>query len=217
MLRRRGLPDSIGMPSRLRRSWPATVIILAVAALAAYDRLPSRSSGRSRASSADLIADDLAHYQDREFAVARVIDGDTVDLATDDGERESTRVRLWGVDCPEPGHRATPGMHFGREALEFARRTLQGKAVHLLLSPKQTRDRHGRLLAYVFLERNGPMFNEMLIEQGYAYADRRFPHHYGARFESAERRAKNGKVGLWANLQPAEAPEWYRRMVLRGG
>jgi micrococcal nuclease len=202
------------MPSPLRRSWPATLIILIVAILAAYDRLPRRSSARNHPTDIDLLADDHARYHDRDFRIVKVIDGDTLDFEAPDRDHPTTRVRLWGVDCPEPGHGGVTGMHFGDESVQFARQMVQGKSVHVLLSPKQTRDRHGRLLAYVFLERGGAMFNELLVEQGYGYADRRFPHHYSDRFEAAERRAKRDKLGLWRDFQINSAPDWYQRIVL---
>jgi len=88
--------------------------------------------------------------------------------------------------------------------------TLSGN-VQVVLSPRQTRDRYGRLLAYVFLEPGGAMFNEMLIEEGFAYADPRFDHHYETRFAAAERRARERKAGLWAGVQLADMPKWRQK------
>lgn len=189
--------------------------MLTLAALAAYERFPRGATNKVEGQG-DVLASDLARYHDHSFTVTRVIDGDTLDIDNRDRDFSATRVRLWGIDCPETEHDRTEGMYFGREAAAFTMRTLQSRSVHLLLSPKQTRDRHGRLLAYVLTARGGPMFNEILVEQGYAYADRRFPHHYSERFEAAEGRAKRDKLGLWGNVQPSQTPAWYRRMVLGG-
>ncbi len=102
-------------------------------------------------------------------------------------------------------------MHFGPEATTFARETLGSRDVLVVLSPKQTRGKYGRLLAYVYLKRGGPMFNEMLIEQGFAYADLRFKHHYYRAFKSIEKRARRDAKGLWANVSPEKMPPWKQR------
>jgi endonuclease YncB( thermonuclease family) len=72
----------------------------------------------------------------RRYVVARVVDGDTVEL----GNGET--VRLVGIDAPETGEcghdRATDGLA----------RLVLGQAVRLL-RPDEDRDRYGRLLRYV--------------------------------------------------------------------
>ena len=107
-------------------------------------------------------------------------------------------------------------MHFGPEARAFAERILESRTVHVVLSPKRTRDKYGRLLAYVFLERGGRMFNEMLLEEGYAYADLRFEHHYFDRFAAIEKRSRKARVGLWANVTPDKMPAWRQRFEGNG-
>ena len=160
-----------------------------------------------------LDPDDLARYHDRTFPVVHVVDGDTLDIGTPDraNGKQKTRVRLWGVDSPEVAHGGNKTMHFGPQATVFAKETLEGRDVQVVLSPRQTRDKFGRLLAYVFLERGGPMFNEMLIEQGFAYADPRFDHHYEERFAGAERRARKEKLGLWEEVKVADMPKWRQK------
>lgn len=143
--------------------------------------------------------------------MTHVVDGDTFDIEAPDGNKPVTRIRLWGVDTPEIGHGGQPVMHFGREAAAFAERTLTGRKVHVVLSPKRSRGKYGRLLAYVFLERGGRMFNEMLLEEGYAYADLRFSHHYYDRFKTIEKQARKHGVGLWADVTLDEMPAWKRR------
>ncbi len=75
--------------------------------------------------------------------VRRVIDGDTFVLYS--GEK----VRLIGVDTPETKHPQKPIQHFGKEASEFTRRMIEGKAILLEYDGKRS-DRYGRLLAYVY-------------------------------------------------------------------
>ncbi|RME39312.1 MAG: hypothetical protein D6788_05715 [Planctomycetota bacterium] len=168
-----------------------------------------------RSSPPGTETDDHARYHDRTFRVARVIDGDTLDLAVPDGRHSTTRVRLWGVDAPEVGHDGAPSMYFGGEAVAFARRTLEGRTVRIVLVPRRTRGKYGRLLAYVYLEPDGRMFNEMLLEQGYAYADYRFPHPYADRFKRLERQARKADVGLWRNVTLDKMPSWRRRWERR--
>ena len=101
------------------------------------------------------------------------------------------------------------------EAGDFARGTLAGRDVHVLLVPGRTRGKYGRLLAYVFLERGEQMFNEMLLEEGYAYADLRFDHPYYKQFKDIEKRARRGRVGLWAAVTLDKMPGWKQRFEAR--
>lgn len=160
-----------------------------------------------------LNPDDAARYHDKTFAVVHVVDGDTLDIdAPDPGTgKAKTRIRLWGVDSPEVARSGKGNMHFGPQASAFAKEILSGQEVQVVLSPRQTRDRFGRLLAYVILEQDGAMFNEMLIEEGFAYADPRFVHHYETRFAAAERRAREKKAGLWSDVKPADMPKWRQK------
>lgn len=195
------LPDSIALPPRWRRH----VLSVAVVALVAAGVVCRRSA------TAPVPDGDQSRYHDRSFHVARVVDGDTLDIDAPDGAKDVTRIRLWGVDTPEIGHGGREGVHFGREAEEFARGTLAGRRVHVVLSPRRTRGKYGRLLAYVYLERGGTMFNELLLEKGYAYADLRFDHHYFDRFKAIEKRARKNRTGLWADVTLDRMPAWKQR------
>jgi micrococcal nuclease len=161
------------------------------------------------------VGGDQAKYHNQSFQVVYVVDGDTFDINMPDGKYEKTRIRLWGVDTPEVGRNGKPDMHFGPQASEFAEKTLLGTQVHVVLSPKRTRDKYGRLLAFVFMQRGGAMFNEMLIEQGFAYADLRFDHQYRRRFETVDKRARKKKIGLWADVTIEQMPEWKQRFERR--
>jgi micrococcal nuclease len=87
--------------------------------------------------------------------VARVIDGDTVELAT--GER----VRYLLVDTPEIS--GTPEC-YGAEAARFNRDLVEERAVELAYDV-ECEDRYGRLLAYVTIA--GSDVSALLIERGY--------------------------------------------------
>ena len=140
-----------------------------------------------------------------------MVDGDTLDIEAPDRDRSVTRIRLWGVDTPEVAQGGRSDMHFGPESSAFARRTLEGRTVHVVLVPQHTRGKYGRLLAYVFLDRGGRMFNEMLLEDGYAYADLRFKHPYFQQFKALEKRARKSGIGLWKNVTLEHMPQWKQR------
>ncbi len=211
--RHRSFPASIRLPRGWRRAAPLalTVFGLAVAVVCERSGLSPVSTQSRSASPGFADRDDLDRYHDHTFRVVRVVDGDTIDIEAPDHGNPGTRIRLWGVDTPEVAHGSQPNMYFGPEARTFAERTLENKSVHIVLSPKRTRDRYGRLLAYVFLERGGTMLNELLVEEGMAYADTRFDHAYKKRFEDAEKRARKSSTGLWADVKTEDMPAWRQK------
>jgi micrococcal nuclease len=159
--------------------------------------------------------DDYTGYHDKVFRVVNVVDGDTFDIDVPDGRHRTTRIRLWGVDTPEVGGNNTEVMHYGPEASSFARRRLMGREVRVVLSPTKTRGKYGRLLAYVYLVPSGVMFNELLLEHGYAYADWRFPHPHKRQFKLIEKRAQKQGAGLWADVTFEQKLAWRQRMESR--
>ncbi len=156
--------------------------------------------------------DDYTRYHNQVFEVARVVDGDTVDIDVADRQDPITRVRLWGVDAPEAAGSSEGGMHFGAEASDFARRSLRGQSVRVVLAPHKSRGKYGRLLGYIILESSGEMFNEVLLREGYAYADWRFDHPYKRQFRALEQRARRRGAGLWAEAGLDQMPAWRQRM-----
>ena len=88
--------------------------------------------------------------------VAQVIDGDTFDCQLSDVNIE--KVRLIGIGIPES---------IGDTATNFSKSYLRrGTPVRLELD-EQTRNKDGRILAYVYLP-GGKMLNALLIQEGYA-------------------------------------------------
>ena len=197
----RQIPPGIVVPPAYRRH-PLVCVLVVVALLAAVgDRVWGRRLG-----------DDYTRYHDRIFTVVNVVDGDTFDINAPDGEHQTTRIRLWGVDTPEVSGSKAGEMHFGPEASAFAKRTLSGKPVRIELSPTKTRGLYGRLLAYVHLVPEGDSFNELLLEDGYAYADWRFAHPLKRQYKTLEKRARRRGVGLWAEVTLEDKPAWRQRM-----
>ena len=103
-------------------------------------------------------------------------------------------------------HPSKPVECFGREASARAKALLLGQEVRLETDPGQdTRDRYGRVLAYVFLE-DGTLVNEAMIAGGYGHEyTYNQPYRYQAAFKAAERTAREAEKGLWAPGICAEA------------
>ena len=135
-----------------------------------------------------------AQFEPRMVKVARVIDGDTIQVLSDG--RQYT-VRLIGADTPETKHPAKEVQRFGQEASAFTKAALEGKTVQLEIDrPGDTVDRYGRLLRYVYLD--GQNFNARLIREGYAHAIRGFRYSKRAQFIRLEDEARRRGRGLWS-------------------
>jgi micrococcal nuclease len=96
--------------------------------------------------------------------VVRVVDGDTIHVQV--GGREET-VRYIGVDTPESVKPGTPVQCFAKRASAFNKRLVAGERVRLV-PDAEARDRYGRLLAYVYRDRDGLFVNASLVRRGYA-------------------------------------------------
>lgn len=190
--------------SRPAYKWMKRSIALLILAIVILDHLGCLSQ---------FPQEDRQRYHQRTFTVTRVVDGDTIILDIPDvhTNQDTTRVRLWGVDTPETVHPQLPVMHYGPEASNFVRELVEGKEVTIVLEPHQnTRDIYDRLLVYVYLPDNR-MLNELLLSQGYAYAEERFDHVLRDRFIQLQSEAQSQQLGLWRDAQPSDWPEWYRR------
>ena len=128
-----------------------------------------------------------ARIQDK---VTRVVDGDTVILG------QLGRARLIGVDAPESVRPDYPVEYFGREAADFARKSLDGREVTVGFGEERT-DSHDRQLVYLYLP-DGTLFNAQLIKRGYAFAYTRFPFKFKSQFLAYEDTARHTGQGMWA-------------------
>lgn len=125
----------------------------------------------------------------QEARVARVIDGDTVEL------EGGQRVRYIGVDTPEMNDSRPAIRAWAEKAKEKNRELVEGKKVTLERDVSET-DRYGRLLRYVYLD--GTMVNAELVRMGYAYATSYPPDvKHQDLFARLEREARAGGRGLW--------------------
>jgi micrococcal nuclease len=122
--------------------------------------------------------------------VSHVVDGDTLDVALPSGKRE--RVRLIGIDTPERG------VCYSAKATARVRTLAQGKRVVLKGDATQaTRDRYGRLLAYVWLP-GGKDLGYQLVAGGFAKVyvyDR--PFQRLSAYRRVQGSAKGATAGQW--------------------
>ena len=122
--------------------------------------------------------------------VTRIVDGDTLDVRLTSGKRE--RVRLIGIDAAERGacYADAASRRVGQLAMSMPV-VLKGDAT------QDTRDRYGRLLAYVWLP-GGRDLGYQLISGGFAevYVFRN-PFQRLPAYRNAESAARTGAVGQW--------------------
>ncbi|KRE49514.1 hypothetical protein ASG92_26545 [Arthrobacter sp. Soil736] len=132
---------------------------------------------------------------DGPYPVLSVTDGDTIRVSVDG---RSTRIRLIGIDTPEVTDPRKPVQCFGREASRRAHELMDGTQVWLEYDPSQgRRDRYGRTLAYVWLNEN-MLVNQQMVSEGFAheytYDD---SYKYRDTFRHAEQAAQTAELGLW--------------------
>lgn len=173
------------------RRWRAVIVLAAIGLLILADQQGWLLVRR---------VDDFAHYHGTEASVSRVIDGDTIEVELADAlnDRPVTRIRLWGIDCPERATSGEPAEPLSDDAAALARQAVQDNIVRLWLEPSRPRGSFGRVLAHVELM-DGRSLNELLLEAGLAWTDERWPHGRLIRYKQVETRARKRAVGVWAD------------------
>ena len=131
--------------------------------------------------------------------VVWVVDGDTIHARI--GSRLE-KVRYIGVNAPEIPHPAGRGWRKGgARARAVNRRLVAGRTVRLELDIGH-RDQHGRLLAYVFVERarkRAVLVNAEMVRRGFAEVMTIPPNvRYQERFLKLQREAREAGRGLWS-------------------
>ena len=134
---------------------------------------------------------------------ARVIDGDTVEIA-------AQRIRLHGIDAPEMRQscrKEKATWPCGAEATKALRSMVQDAEV---ACEERDRDRYGRIVAVCFAR--GEDLNATIVRQGWALAYRR----YSVDYVDAETSARAARAGLWAG-EFVPPWEWRRGRRLAAG
>ncbi|MHC5074495.1 MAG: thermonuclease family protein [Planctomycetota bacterium] len=153
---------------------------------------------------------DFTKYHGNIFRVIKVVDGDTLDIDIPDGQYNTTRIRLWGVDTPETKNPNTDQMFFGPQASDYTKQSILDKQVTVLLDEgNNMRDKYGRLLAYIKLP-DGRFLNESLLSQGFGYADVRFKHSLYYKYQQLEAAARSQRKGLWKEVKREQLPAWLK-------
>jgi micrococcal nuclease len=134
---------------------------------------------------------------EQQARIERVVDGVTIIVRLDSGERE--RVRLIGVDTPESVKPGTPVQCFALKASAFTKHLLDGRRVRLVLDA-EPRDRYDRLLAYVYRLPDGLFVNAELLRGGFAQTLTIPPNvRFADRFSTLARQAREASRGLWGS------------------
>lgn len=130
--------------------------------------------------------------------VARISDGDTIDLRTGSG---TVRIRLFGIDCPESDQ------PFGLRAKHFVEGKVDGETVTARVYEK---DRYGRYVSEIYVD--GVSLNRELVRHGLAWWYKQFARQ-DLDLKRLASRAQEARIGLWSEEQPI--PPWrWRQMQL---
>lgn len=144
-----------------------------------------------------------------EGKVTKVVDGDTLTLATREGTR--IKIRLYGIDAPEVRHEGMPGQPYGEEAKTALKASALGKWVTVEIVDVDT---HGRVVGIV--HREGVDINREMVRSGLAWAYRRFlSAPYASGYIDGEQEARNRRLGLWKQANPD--PPWKYKERIRHG
>jgi micrococcal nuclease len=135
----------------------------------------------------------------------RVIDGDTIAVQTGGGEET---VRLIGIDAPETTAFAGGIECFGPEAADALNIYLPGGTTLWLERDVSDRDRFGRLLRFVWVEKpreGAVLVNEWLVLNGLASA-RVYPpdDEHASLLARSEEEARKARAGMWGACDMSE-------------
>ena len=140
-----------------------------------------------------------ARGSERWGRVQKVIDGDTVMLT------DGTRVRYIGIDAPEidhKHHRAEPQAY---AALSANKMLVSGRNLRFVIG-NESKDRYGRLLAYIY-DAQGRHINQELLEQGLAYVLYSKQNNRNWKlFLAAQRNAMRRRIGIWRHIDQKAGP-----------
>jgi micrococcal nuclease len=112
-------------------------------------------------------------YEYRVKQVLKVVDGDTIDVVIDLGFDISftSRVRLAGIDTPESRTKDAREKILGKEVKEYLTKALNGATDIVIRTEKvDSSEKYGRILGWLFINRQTDSLNMELVNKGYAWA-----------------------------------------------
>lgn len=177
--------------TRIRRILTAAigVLVLTTGCAGAGEQVTSAAYEQSTS------VEDLCELGDCEtVTVDRVVDGDTVDVATSTGEIQ--RVRILGVDTPETKKPNTPVECMGPEASQ-ATSQIAGQGSEATLVDDRgadSVDKYDRRLAHLTV--GDTNLGEELLTRGLAKTTS-FDHSLTDAYDAAENTARDTNAGLW--------------------
>lgn len=174
------------------------MVLVFAALLVALARLLEQ--GNLSAPVEDLLVGMKLRFEPADPSRAQLLsisDGDTVRVRV--AGYQETRLRLQGVDAPE---RDQP---FGRAASRCLDDVLRGGTLTVEVHEL---DKYDRLVGSLYVA--GERVDVQLVERGCAWWYRRYAP-FDVELMSAQRRAKDARVGLWADPYPIEPERWRHR------
>jgi micrococcal nuclease len=131
----------------------------------------------------------------RSGFICSVADGDGGRLLVDD---DPYLFRLLGLDAPELFDCSRLGTPIGQFARMFLRDLVVGERVRIMIDAHQPeRDKYGRLLLWVWLDRSGLFVNGAVLEAGQARFRPDFQCSYYDYCRQAEGWARFLRRGMW--------------------
>ena len=116
-------------------------------------------------------------YNFRVVSIDRVVDGDTIDVSIDLGFDliKKERVRLACIDTPEKRTRDLEEKALGIDATNWMKKNLEDTIAgddELTIRTELVggMGKYGRLLGWLYVGESNVSLNEIMIEQGYAWA-----------------------------------------------
>ena len=116
-------------------------------------------------------------YNFRVVSIDRVVDGYTIDVSIDLGFDliKKERVRIAGIDTPEKRTRDLEEKALGLDATNWMKKNLEDTIAgddELTIRTELVggMGKYGRLLGWLYVGESNVSLNEIMIEQGYAWA-----------------------------------------------
>ena len=116
-------------------------------------------------------------YNFRVVSIDRVVDGDTIDVSIDLGFDliKKERVRIAGIDTPEKRTRDLEEKALGIDATNWMKKNLEDTIAgddELTIRTELVggMGKYGRLLGWLYVGESNVSLNEIMIEEGYAWA-----------------------------------------------
>ena len=116
-------------------------------------------------------------YNFRVVSIDRVVDGDTIDVSIDLGFDliKKERVRVAGIDTPEKRTRDLEEKALGIDATNYLKKkleeTIEGEEeLTIRTELKGGMGKYGRLLGWLYIGEDTLSINEVMINEGYAWA-----------------------------------------------